>query len=399
MSREQRDSHFDAFEGHTLLKHGVLDRYVKAWLQILGSRYETLWIVDGFAGPGQDLEGNPGSPLLFARSAAELQRKGITVRLFAVEIRGDYFAELKRTLAPFDAEAGGADPVAFLRWGTLASHVEEAFRQIGRSPAFFFLDPFGADGLSLDVVRQALTLPKGEVFALFSPRAIYRHLSVLAAEDHVDRARRASSETLFADIDQAWLADELKAAEESDSSLLPTQAAAERILVDLFGSKADVDRILAVPKAAWLTEVLQAYVRILRDSTATHMTPIAVFDEDQHQAYYLIHAAKHPKATVKMKEALQAAVNKSELPDRTKRVMRVAHAVPISRVLELVRDRFAGQDVFWTDKPKSEGTVQGYALAGTPMMCDQAAQLKAELGEHYVLERKPLRFRFPPHAN
>ena len=67
-----------------------------------------------------------------------------------------------------------------------------------------------------------------------------------------------------------------------------------------------------------------------------------------------------------MKEALQAAVNKASCQTAPEGHA-VAHAVPISRVLELVRDRFAGQDVFWTDEPKSEGTVQGYALAGTPM--------------------------------
>jgi three-Cys-motif partner protein len=276
--------------------------------------------------------------------------------------------------------------------------VDEAFALIGQSPAFIYLDPFGADGLSLDVVRRTLALRKGEVFALFSPRAVYRHLSVLAVEDHVDRVRREVSESLFSDLDPSWLAAELERAAYSDASLMPTREAAERILGDLFGGHEEVQRILALPRATWLTEVLQAYTRILRESGATHVTAIAVFDEEQQQAYSLIHAAKHPKAAVKMKEAVNAAVRTSELPNRSKECIRLSHAVPINRIVELVRDHFEGKDANWTDKSVSGSTVQGYALAETPMMWDQAVQLKAELTRGYLLEKRPLRFRFPAAA-
>jgi hypothetical protein len=182
VSKEHRDEHFSEFRGHTLLKHGVLDRYVKAWIQILGPHHETLWIVDGFAGKGQDDQGSPGSPLLLARSAAQLQ---------------------------------------------------------------------GA------------------------PRA------------------------------------------------------------------------------------------------------------------------KNRRATIKIKEAVHSAVSKSPLPKSSKERIRLAHAVPMSRIVELVLERFAGQDVRWTDDAKSQDTVQGYALAETPMMNDQAPELREELTRAYLLEKKPLRLRFP----
>jgi three-Cys-motif partner protein len=397
MSKEHRDEHFSEFRGHTLLKHSVLDRYVKAWIQILKLRHETLWILDGFAGKGQDDLGNPGSPLLLARSAAQLRSAGTQVRLIAIEEDRDRYGALVENLAAFDAERGGGAPVAYLRHGTLAEYADEAFTLIGQSPAFVFLDPFGADGLSLDIVGRTLALSKGEVFALFSPRAIFRHLSALAADSHVVRAHRQIAEQpgMFPELDAAWLAEELERAAGSDASLLPTQQAAERILVDLFGGLDEVRRIRALPRGAWADEVLRAYVAALRACGATHILPIAIFDEEQQRAYYLIHAAKNRKATLKMKEAAHSAISKSELPHATKECIRLSHGVRIGQVIELVRRRFAGEAVRWTDDAKSLDTVQGFALSETLMMCDQAEQLKEELTRSYIIEKKPLRFGFP----
>lgn len=245
MSKEHQEEHFTEFQGHTLLKHGVLDRYVKAWIQILKGVHEKLWIVDGFAGRGKDDVGNPGSPLLLARSAAQLREKGAEVQLFAVELRRDNYDTLVKNLAEFDIDRGGQFPIAYLRQGTLADHLEEAFRLIGDAPAFVFLDPFGAGGLSLSIMERTLALPKGEVFALFSYRAIHRHLSVLAT-DYSERARREAAKQpgLFPDLDEELLAQQLERAQKSDATLLPTKGAAQRILVELFGSLDDIRRIL-----------------------------------------------------------------------------------------------------------------------------------------------------------
>ena len=99
MSREHRDEHFSEFRGHTLLKPGVLNRYAKAWIQILRRRHETLWILDGFAGKGKDDLVNPGLPLLLARSAAQLRSSGAEVRWIAIEERREHYDALVENLA------------------------------------------------------------------------------------------------------------------------------------------------------------------------------------------------------------------------------------------------------------------------------------------------------------
>jgi len=48
-------------EPHTTAKHQILGRYLHAWFPILGRFNRKLVYVDGFAGPGCYLDGEPGS--------------------------------------------------------------------------------------------------------------------------------------------------------------------------------------------------------------------------------------------------------------------------------------------------------------------------------------------------
>ncbi len=394
--RRHREEHFTEFRGHTLLKHGVLYRYVLAWIQILKRKHTALWVVDGFAGKGKDDMGNPGSPLLLARNAAQLREQAAEVRLIAVEPDPQWFDDLRQNLAEFDAEAGGRAPVAYLRRGTLAETADEAFNMVGGAPAFFFLDPFGADGLSLDIVRRVLALPKGEVFALFSHVAVGRHLAVLAATRHTDRAHRAREERpgLFPEIDDAILVEELQRAEQSDASLLPTQAAAQRILGELFGSTAAVEALLDLPSSSWGSEVVKAYIRTLREGGATHITRLGMFDEEQASTYYLIHAAKNPLAAFKMKEAIASATSKSDLPAATKHRIHWAHSGRMEEAVAAVLAKFADTEVRWTDRGNPPDCVKTFALSETDLSMEQLDALKNAL-QRYVIERRPLRFRFP----
>ena len=51
---------------HTKAKHDILVKYLQAWFGIMGSsQYVTrAGVIDGFAGPGVYINGEPGSPML-----------------------------------------------------------------------------------------------------------------------------------------------------------------------------------------------------------------------------------------------------------------------------------------------------------------------------------------------
>ena len=174
---------------------------------------------------------------------------------------------------------------------------------------------------------------------------------------------------------------------------MPTKEAAQRILDELFGSRDEVQRILNLAPRLWADEVTRAYVRALERCGATHITLLAIFDEEQRCVYYLIHAAKIPLAAYKMKEAIAAATGKSDLPDETKDRIRWSHSARIDDVVAAVLGNFAGKEVRWQGKEKTD-CVKGFALSGTRMFCEQSTDLKNAL-DRYVIQDRPLRYRFP----
>ena len=62
-------------EPHTLGKHLVLRAYLDAWLPILGRGRKRILFIDGFAGPGEYIDGEEGSPLIALNSLSEHQSK------------------------------------------------------------------------------------------------------------------------------------------------------------------------------------------------------------------------------------------------------------------------------------------------------------------------------------
>jgi hypothetical protein len=85
-AKRQRDVADDADEKwdythHTAAKHEILRRYLGAWLAILGQgkrgfRHARLVLLDGFAGRGRYLEGQPGSPAIMFEQAKDVADAG-----------------------------------------------------------------------------------------------------------------------------------------------------------------------------------------------------------------------------------------------------------------------------------------------------------------------------------
>ena len=54
---------------HTGAKHDILRRHLNAWFPILTRWNERVGFIDGFAGPGEYLGGEPGSPAIALKAA------------------------------------------------------------------------------------------------------------------------------------------------------------------------------------------------------------------------------------------------------------------------------------------------------------------------------------------
>jgi len=140
---------------HTAVKHLILRKYLQAWLPILTAWNGRVVVLDGFAGPGEYADGQPGSPLIaidtFLNHASARVRSKEVVFFFIEQDQGRC-DHLKRVLATRRLPATArpqvfCGPFSETLSGVLAQIEEHSLRL---APTFAFIDPFGyskdADG-------------------------------------------------------------------------------------------------------------------------------------------------------------------------------------------------------------------------------------------------------------
>jgi three-Cys-motif partner protein len=265
--------HFEEFEDHTILKHLILDKYVAAWaeklLRFLGAGSQ-VWFVDAFAGEGGDKKGNPGSPVIAARIAEVIARRfplsrsgEPPMRVLAIERDGSRYEKLCLAMESY---APPRARIAVLRNGTLTQRLDRFVEHVGKSPALFFLDPFGVDGLLVDDLPRLLSGPHNEVFALFSDVGAKRlHATLMTEERDVEYevSQVLATPSLFPELDEAAAEQKRKEVERSTEALKATQAASQRILAEALGPDviAEMD---ATPIDQRPRKLTQIYMRRLR---------------------------------------------------------------------------------------------------------------------------------------
>ena len=86
-------------EPHTQAKHEILKRYLQAWLPILSNSNGRILYIDGFAGPGEYSEREPGSPVIAIKTAKEHKLKlNAEILFWFIEAREDRCNHLKAIL-------------------------------------------------------------------------------------------------------------------------------------------------------------------------------------------------------------------------------------------------------------------------------------------------------------
>lgn len=154
----------------------LLQKYLKPLSYKLLSGWPRLWVVDGFAGAGSyepDDDGleHPGSPRIAAVWARtlEMDRGEPVLQCINVEAKRAVFERLRNNLAPWK-------DLVQLRHGEFGEHLDEILRVIGRDPAFFFLDPFGVNGIEMALLERILARPTNttELLIHFSDKSFKR---------------------------------------------------------------------------------------------------------------------------------------------------------------------------------------------------------------------------------
>jgi three-Cys-motif partner protein len=153
-------SFFEAQRPAALLKHGILRRYLRPFVQKTGStsRHGRVAYIDGYAGPGVYDDGSPGSPAVAVETATVIVDGDGEGRIdgFFVEREPEHVDALSKLFE----ERG-------VRWPVFKGDVEENLpsivKQIHRDTALFaFLDPFGL-GIPLDMIEKELLSRAGRL--------------------------------------------------------------------------------------------------------------------------------------------------------------------------------------------------------------------------------------------
>jgi three-Cys-motif partner protein len=178
-------------EPHTLAKHAILERYLQAWYPILsfqsqrvpGGAKEILFI-DGFAGPGEYAEGQPGSPAIALEAALKHSaRFPVPVRFLFIELRPDRFDHLTSVLTRYSAETAASPNVRLSQprqgqcdavLGQMLDEYEQKGIRFG--PALAFLDQFGYSAVSMQLIARILGYPQCEVFSYLDYKDMNRFI-------------------------------------------------------------------------------------------------------------------------------------------------------------------------------------------------------------------------------
>lgn len=163
-------------EPHTAAKHQLLRRYLQAWSPIVLGTFGTATYLEGFAGPGVYLGGEPGSPVIaYQQIAAALRTgKGQSAKMALIEESPARLAVLKEQIATKCHED------ARLRveygQGRCAEKMLELLEQIHAfgKPIFAFLDSWGGPDIPFELLQRVAGNRGSEVLLTFGPAFLTR---------------------------------------------------------------------------------------------------------------------------------------------------------------------------------------------------------------------------------
>jgi len=168
------------YKQHRRVKHILLEKYLTAWIPILGRYNPKICYFDGFAGRGEYADGTLGSPLIALRVADRLSNYfGEMVCVFVEKDRSN-FENLEYVLKREKETITHWSKIRVIKendeFGNVIGDIFEFLEKQNSIlvPSFFFVDPFGFRGIPFTIVHKILGNPKTEVFFTFMVRDIGR---------------------------------------------------------------------------------------------------------------------------------------------------------------------------------------------------------------------------------
>lgn len=155
---------------HTRAKHLILKSYLNAWLPILTSWNKRVIYIDGFAGPGEYIGGEDGSPIIAIKSVMNHKIK------FKSEIVMIFIEAVPKRCKFLENKISSINLPLNLKVQCVCKKFSEALTEIFKyldeqkeriAPSFIFIDPFGFKGIPFYIIKRIMENSKCEVFITF----------------------------------------------------------------------------------------------------------------------------------------------------------------------------------------------------------------------------------------
>jgi three-Cys-motif partner protein len=350
----------------------------------------TVFFVDGFAGPGQDKAGNPGSPIIAAKIGQQVRdhfrsTQGV-LRVIAVEANPHNKAQLDSLLSPFNSSDSRCAR-SFL--GSVSDHIDAIIRDIHGGPALFFLDPFGVKGLDARSYPLMLGGAHNEILALFSDIGAVRlrglvHANIDATAE-LDALRKSPS--LFPEFDAQVAQDLEKRIGRQRQWLDLLEPAAREAISNALGESHWIDDLRDLPSQEARTELIGRFVQRLFASGAGYVLVVPMRGASGAHKYCLVHASKSLKGFTTMKEVVSQSLNKGGLTDEMRERIRADLSVSLDDLLEALRSHFSTRTIRWSDQQVGVESVRRFLLENTDVFNFQCDEIKRALRRRGWLTR------------
>lgn len=190
MSRDDTPTVWEATP-HTLAKHAILREYLKAWMPILSRQLsgqkkgaKKVLFIDGFAGSGEYVGGEPGSPIIAVDTALEQSdRFPVPICIVSIEKDQERHSVLsgiidRRREQIVTKQVEVPSPIC----ADCETEINRFFvkcREQGRQfpPALVFLDQFGYSGVSMDLIGKILEHRSCEVLSFMNWRDLNNYMT------------------------------------------------------------------------------------------------------------------------------------------------------------------------------------------------------------------------------
>jgi spore photoproduct lyase len=176
------------YREHTGVKHILLEKYLAAWIPILGKYNSRICYFDGFAGRGEYTDGTLGSPLIALEVADKLSKHFGKLICYFIEKDPENFSNLEQILERETPKINNWQKIEVTKKNReFAEVIDGIFESMEEGhvliPSFFFVDPFGFSGIPFTIITRILSNPKTEVFFTFMVRDIARFIELPELEN------------------------------------------------------------------------------------------------------------------------------------------------------------------------------------------------------------------------